>query len=294
MITNFNEYAKLNDYNLSTDNYSKYYYLVLKLNEDTLNNLVSGKLKDLKGISDSIKILNSYFDIRDLLLVMKKEEVESINDIEKVIYDDVEYLTKDNFSVLDRLYNGGKTKDIHIGSLLYQGIRKVFYFKHKESTNNNINKLYRKYNGKNWKILYDFDRTYVHKLNDIKKIKDYNDLLDKTFVIINKLDSRYTKEILDDILRLIILSFGDVFKHEGEILIKNKTFTIPKNSVLFIKEQHESSYIYSKNKDIIYTYLDKLKEKFSIKILPYKNDGSIISQTHKPAFAMIRYLDKMF
>jgi hypothetical protein len=281
--------TKLNEYSLTLDNYDKYYYLALRLDEKTISNLIDGKFEGLKGISESTDIINCFFDIRDILLVMKKEDADNINNLEKVKYDDVEYLTKNNFEILKRLYDA---KLFKIGSLLYQGIRKIDYLKHRNSTNPKLNKLYKLVNNK-WKKLYDFDVMYVHKLNDIEYVKDYNDLLKRSLEIINKDSTIYTEEELDNILKLIILAFGDVFKHEGEIIIKDNIFNIPKKSVLFIKQQHKDSYKYDNINELINKYTNELKKFYYVKILPYVK-GDIISNTHKSVFAYIRYLDKIF
>lgn len=97
MIYNFYEYK------LTTENYSKYYYLVLRLNEKTFENLISGKFKNLKGISDNVEIINRFFDIRDILLIMDKKSVKELNDIEEVKYYDIDFLVKDSFKNLKRL-----------------------------------------------------------------------------------------------------------------------------------------------------------------------------------------------
>lgn len=281
---------KLYEFQLSTENYSKYYYLVLRFNEKTLQNLVDGKLVGLKGISDSENIINQFFDIRDVLLVMKKEEVESINNLEPVNYDDVEYLSKDNLKVLKRLYQ--EPNDYNNGSLLYQGIRKCEYYKYGEFKNDNyLTSLNRKVN-KYYGLFHKLDRDYSHDLNEIKYAKDYNDLLEQAFNIINPKDENFTKEIIDLFLKYIILTFASLFKKEKEVLVKNEVFIIPEKSFLFIKHFHPDSGTQYDNEKIVEKYTDKLKKKYILRRLPFIR-GGIIPNTHKPVFAFIRYLDKL-
>jgi hypothetical protein len=284
-----NTYIELNEYKLSTDNYEKYYYLVLKFNEDTLKNLLSGKLKDLVGISDSTNIINGYFDIRDILLVMPKESVQALNDVEKVRYDDLEYLTNDNMKVLRRLYQ--VDSDYNTGSLLYQGIRRTEHFKHdKKNIDNNLLRLYRKVNGQMYSLFKELDLN-IHKIENLK-FKNYQELLDKSLQILNKEKPKYKLEELDVMYQFIILAFASVFKSEGEVLIKNENFIIPDDTFIFIKSNHPESYTYNKQNEILEKYIGKLKEKYTVKILPYIK-GDIISNSHKPVFSFIRYLDKM-
>jgi hypothetical protein len=282
----------INEYKLSTENYDKYYYLVLRFNENTLKNLISGKLKNLIGISDSTNIINGYFGIRDILLVMDKELVEKINDVEKVRYDDLDYLVNDNMKVLRRLYQ--VDDEYSVGSLLYQGIRKTEYFRHKKDPINNLNyllKLYRRVNGQMYNLFKELDQRDIHKIHDIK-FKNYQELLDKSLEILNKEKQKYSKENLDIMLQFIILSFASVFKDEGEILIKNETFNIPDSSFLFIKKTHPESYTFNNQNEILKKHIDRLKEKYTVKLLPYIK-GDIISQSHKSVFSFIRYLDKL-
>jgi len=285
-----NTYSEINEYNLSTENYDKYYYLVLKFNEETIKNLLSGELKNLIGISDNINIINGYFDIRDILLVMKKESVQTLNEIEKVRYDDLVYLTKDNMKVLRRLYQ--VDDDYSTGSLLYQGIRKTEYFEnYKKNIDNNLLKLYRQINGQMYDLFRELDERDIHKIGDLK-IKNYQELLDKSLQILNKEKPKYKRDELDIMFQFIILAFASVFKNEGEILIKNNRFIIPDDTFIFIKENHPESYTYRNQDEILKKYIDRLKEKYTVKILPYIK-GDIISQTHKPVFSFIRYLDKI-
>jgi hypothetical protein len=263
---------------------------VLKFNEETIKNLLSGELKNLIGISDNINIINGYFDIRDILLVMKKESVQTLNEIEKVRYDDLVYLTKDNMKVLRRLYQ--VDDDYSTGSLLYQGIRKTEYFEnYKKNIDNNLLKLYRQINGQMYDLFRELDERDIHKIGDLK-IKNYQELLDKSLQILNKEKPKYKRDELDIMFQFIILAFASVFKNEGEILIKNNRFIIPDDTFIFIKENHPESYTYRNQDEILKKYIDRLKEKYTVKILPYIK-GDIISQTHKPVFSFIRYLDKI-
>lgn len=298
MITNFNKYLNINEYKLSSDNYDKYYYLVLMFNDKTLKNLINFEFKNLKGISNSISIVNSFFNIRNLMLVMDKNEVEELNDIKHINYYNVEELTENNFKLLKRIY--GKADNYNIGSLLYQGIRKTdsLSITKKEKygyliTNNLLKKLYRKVKLGMWTKLRLFDRDYVHLLDKIKNVKDYNDLLEKSYKLISNKTNIYTKEELDLILRFIIMSFASIFEKEKEVIIENNKFIVPKNSILFIKHYNPQSYKYDEFNKLINGYIYKLENKYKIIELPYKY-GKIIDNSHKPAFAFIRYLDKIF
>lgn len=274
----------INEYNLSTENYSKYYYLVLRLNDNTLNNLYTGKLDGLKGISNSTNIINAFFDVRDILLVMDRKDVEELNFIEKINYSDIDALSKNNFKLLKRLY--GVKDDYTIQSLLYQGFMKIKHGKdYKKLRSIVFDKLS--------DLRYGLERN-IHKLGDDFSNNTYDDFIDKAYnKLKNALDFPFSKDDMEKVFRLNILNFSELFKHEEEIMVNSSTFIIPPKSVIFIKEQNKYSYKFEEVNNLLSRYLDKLKEKYYVKILPYKHSDSAISNTHKQAFIYLRYLDKI-
>ena len=72
-----------------------WFYLVLKFHEQeyekTSDSLMRMELIQLKGISDSYMISKSWFDIRDLLIVMNGSEVNKLNTIEPIGYYDSDF-----------------------------------------------------------------------------------------------------------------------------------------------------------------------------------------------------------
>jgi hypothetical protein len=103
--------------------------------------LHKGEFEGLQGISDNEKIINSFFDIRNLMLVMDKEKVKSMNIIDQVQYDSVEYLVDNNFQILSRLTGDySRTGELNVGSLMYQGFRKNEY-KSKDEMGSELIKL---------------------------------------------------------------------------------------------------------------------------------------------------------
>lgn len=274
----------INEYNLSTENYSKYYYLVLRLNENTLNNLYTGRLDGLNGISNSTNIINAFFDVRDILLVMDKKDVEELNFIEKINYDDIDALSKNNFKLLKRLYD--VKDDYTIQSLLYQGFMKIKHGKdYKKLRSIVFDKLS--------DLRYGLERN-IHKLGDDFSNNTYDDFIDKAYnKLKNALDFPFSKDDMEKVFRLNILNFSELFKHEEEIMVNSSTFIIPPKSVIFIKEQNKYSYKFEEVNNLLSRHLDKLKEKYYVKILPYKQSHSAISDTHKQAFIYLRYLDKI-
>ena len=90
----------------------------------------------------------------------------------------------------------------------------------------------------------------------------------------------------------VILTYGIIFKNEGEVFVKNEIFNIPENSVLLIKDQNPDSYNFDDHKVVLDKYIDDLKKIYRVKELKYKR-GKIIDDTHKVSIPIIRYLDKI-
>lgn len=286
MMLNYNNFNKLNEYVLSTEKYNDYYYLVLRLNENTLINLESMKFEGLKGISDNTNIINSFFDVRDILLVMKKQKVNQLNELKKIDYTNIDELCENNMALLKRLYHAADDYDIH--SLLYQGMMKLSYINRRPTNfDDKIVKLYNKLNKYNYKDIRNFERD-LFSVKGIK-VESFKDLVTKTSEIL----TNYDTQVIEDIISVCILAFASMFKNEGEIIVKNNTFNIPPDSILFFKTPSKESYEYNEKLSLIHKHLPVLEKLYYVKLLPYIY-GKYMPDTHKPVFAYIRYIDKLY
>lgn len=215
---------------------------------------------------------------------MDRKDVEELNFIEKINYSDIDALSKNNFKLLKRLYD--VKDDYTIQSLLYQGFMKIKHGKdYKKLRSIVFDKLS--------DLRYGLERN-IHKLGDDFSNNTYDDFIDKAYnKLKNALDFPFSKDDMEKVFRLNILNFSELFKHEEEIMVNSSTFIIPPKSVIFIKEQNKYSYKFEEVNNLLSRHLDKLKEKYYVKILPYKQSHSAISDTHKQAFIYLRYLDKI-
>lgn len=280
MITKFFEYK------LSYENISNYYFLVLKFDEKTMINLVNGEFKGLKGISDNINIIHSFFDIRELMLVMDKKSTEHLNKLENVQYDNVDYLTKNTFKVLKRLTQD--SQDYPLEFLMYQGFRKHNNHTYKKNItiSDKLIKL-RKIVMKEHSTFQLMDNKCYKILETIKKVKDFDDFINQVYNSLDNLNIEYEKQKVRNVFEYIILSYSCIFKHEGEILIQDDTFYVPEKSLLLIKDIPSDE-----NKNILGKYIDILKKRYRTKEIPYVH-GHIISPSYKLSIPIIRYLDKI-
>jgi hypothetical protein len=311
------KYIKINE--LYEELYSKYYYLVVKIpsyrhteifgidtknTEKVFNGLLNGKFVGLTGISDNVNILDSFFDIRDMLLVMPKESVKKINtNLLKIDYFDVEKLCDNNMLLIKRLY-GHYDTERNISFLFSQVLNKKDLFRYPNSKTFDILKknldvyklnLFYKIRKKasNTNLMFLIDNSAYLILSENESINNFSDLVDAFYnyyktvdndVLANKLPYRrdknlklnmITREMVEDAMRYIILSFSCCFLSEGEILVNNKYFNIPADTVIFLKNR-EGSII----KNIVSEY--KLDEIYKIK---YVKDVEIKFKSLSPYFA---------
>lgn len=100
MITQFNLYEN----KIIKKDIPKWFFLVLNIYKNNLGeSLRNMEFLFLKGISDDISICNSFFDIRDMFLIMDGSEVNKLNDIIPLEYFNPDFLCKDNFKYFRRI-----------------------------------------------------------------------------------------------------------------------------------------------------------------------------------------------
>lgn len=304
MITNYNLFIN----ELYDTNYQKFYYLVLNGKENAIEGLKNREFKGLIGISDSEKIIEAYFDIRDILLVMPKVECDKLNNLLKIDYLDIDLLCNDNFKVYKRIYQVDDSYNIE--SLIYQAVQRKdrisFKIGKKLSVTSQIVNMYKhiynyRFDKKNsyYDLLYLVNR-YCHKIipEQAENFKDlcekvYNNLQDET--IINSLGtyhdydpkkidfSIFNKKVIEYILKFILLNFVDGFKSEGEVLVTSDTFKIPDNSFLIVKKMDERFNDYNWE-----TEIKNMKDEYPTYWI---NKGS---KSHINAYHIIRNYERVF
>ena len=239
------------------------FYLVLRDNIKTFESLSQLEFKGLKGISDNPNIINSFFDIRPILLVMDGKEVLKLNkNLQKIDYENPHQLVSNNFEILSRLLGNDElllrnifnVMKVKIGDLFFNNwklrdknkelVSTVNFFEeHEYEVSNIIKKEVKK--GLIINNLWGFTNVVLNsykqlkKENNIKTSKqsykkiNYNELY---HMIIN--NPRYTYYVLQEILLAIGSSWKD---KEGEWVIKKDKidkelyFKIPQNSTLYFK-----------------------------------------------------------
>lgn len=275
MITDFQIFEK----NWTPKQIPNWFFLVLRLSttdfqkrKSELESLMNMEFVGLGGISDHYKISKSWFDVRDLLLVMKGSEVIKINNIEPIEYFNPDSLCKDNLFFWRRLTMNlpkwydryGEKKDIAFSSAINGIIQDLHYTNVRHNKKGGIDfNIIRDKNGimkymessiydisHRFDDLYHMGQLHINSLDDfttemLKILKevvkdDPNSkkwpwdtwLLDIEDYILNKLKHHEMKRILKRAFNYL----SHVYEDEGEWFNKGKSFKVPRGSILYFKE----------------------------------------------------------
>lgn len=220
---------------------------------EIMEQLSSGELKNVLGVSESKNIIKNFFNVRNFYLQMPAKEFIEMNNSERMIYDDLNYFVKNNFYMLRRLYNNIND--------LPQAFTKLF------SNNINLNNLKNNFNilEEDFKDISYYINSYVLKSGQynlekyIKTIENinfdnfnsfidsfYNNFVKNQKYIVERLfENEYYKNRLDlkkiiiDILtqafKNSLINLHSMFGDEKEIIINSKNLKIPKGSKLVFK-----------------------------------------------------------
>lgn len=226
---------KFNDYLLEKSyvpsDLPKDFWVVFDL-EEMLDELKTGKVKGLKGISSNSNIQFDFLGVaRDAMLQMDSEELLKQNKITRIMYDNPHFLVSKNMWGLKRLYNARSAQWISqvFGNIFeriqaemkpvdkqlaydmeYYGFRNVDYdWAKKMSPRLKINNI---------KDLSKIIKTYIETIFSEKTGISYNIPLQK----------------MQDIIYKSLETIGKIYSGENEWVIKNDVLTIPKKSHLYI------------------------------------------------------------
>ena len=259
------------------DGYKKpeWFYVVLKFDEKTFNSLSEMRFEGLKGISDTINIVESWLDVRAVLVAMPADEVFKLNNIHPIYYFKVDQLVSNNFKILRRMWNkssGNAILDIKSSvvkicqnasmvlrkdGVLGSKKRARIHGTWKKEPNKNyisdalfyINSpgfyyLFSDYIEKaisveNYKInnMNSFIKLFSSFLKDEEKElrKDRGSHMPKIYELID-IYNKHGHGLFKKLFTWCIMTSSEYYsKTEGEWLVKDDYLTIPKNSKLYIK-----------------------------------------------------------
>jgi hypothetical protein len=218
------------------------------INEDQVKQLATGVLKGVKGISGDREIVRQFLGVaRNAMLVMPGKDVVKLNKVTRVLYEKPEYLVSNNLAALYRIWQKDPESGLGRDGLMMNFMDYFRAFLMKEpaaSPLGNIGhainfghlrrmKYAQMFRGQNPRIntvkdLAVWVRNASIELAQEKGERQYLDLLKKIPV----------KDFYRVALRTL-KKIGDMYKSEGEWIIKGDVFKVPKNSRLLVL-RHES------------------------------------------------------
>jgi hypothetical protein len=271
MITDFQIFEK----KWIPKNEPNWFYLVLRVGDDKVwDSLMRMEFLNLKGISDHYGIAKHWFDIRELLVIMNGSEVLKLNkNLEPIEYFNPDFFCKQNFKYWRRLvmndpqfieYKNGRKRDITFTGALDKLFQNLAYRNIKKKRDGGLK--FDTYHDKNGIINYiqDIHYTLSEKIDDHYHLGQLhiNNLDDFVKIILEMLKEYvvdypmtkdypwknwkpiedYIKDKLEfpELRKLFSKAFeinSVTFETEGEWAVNDKSFKIPKGSILYFKEE---------------------------------------------------------
>lgn len=223
----------------------RYFRCVIDIRTDNdkgLTDLSNLELTGVTGISDSGQILYDFLGKgRNAFILMDGEETIKLNKISRIMYDNPHYMLSNNMSALRRIYNKESDRD---NRATWHNFADIIV---KHLANSNLTdkgfEFYISLDAPGQTISY----TNAARNTKVNSIKDAVKVLKRAFKeIVDKKNQDYKKvhifskllEIDDNKLEKILydslITIGEVYKTEGEWIIKDNSLKIPRNSYLYI------------------------------------------------------------
>jgi 8-oxo-dGTP pyrophosphatase MutT (NUDIX family) len=253
-------------------NFPDYFW---KYDEKTFEELKSGVLKGLVGVSSSPNNIAEWFVLRDCLIVMDYEDFISINETETIDYYDSYQLMKNNLYLFRRLYANvrrkGEQKDAILGTLkkILEKIVPEINLEMNLAEGQKYSELYRisrflsPYETSAFPNWIENNRINIESPVDLTDaILEFNKYYD------SYLGNGYENPVLtfNELLPVVekgISRASSIYYSEQEIVLTNRELNIPKNSQLFFVDKDEVGRVKESNKDeLIQKY--NLKELYKI------------------------------
>lgn len=253
---------------LNEDSYSQFdlpknfFWVVFRL-EEGIDSLKKGVLGGVTGISGNKEIVMDFLGIvRNAVLIMPAKEVEKLNKLSRVMYDNPYYLLQDNMKALTRIWE----KERRIEGVIFNLFEYVTAYWKKSSK-------YRRVADDAEYFAFHQRLSYMAKnLKGINGPRDlakwtkkateqmYKEEEGKDFSVKHYLKS-IKKLTLKDWEHSIIKGLekvSEIYGGESEWIVKDKKLRIPKDSTLVVLKSRLS--------DMDYSFLDLMKDKEQGKI----------------------------
>ncbi len=199
---------------------NKFYLVIDEYDKLLLNKnfLKEGKIFGLEGISSSKDISNTLGTGCEILIEMSKESVLKENKINKVQYENINYLCGNNFKNLIRIM--GKRFSMYSKKAFIEAMFKVY------DVQGDLNII-----KDNNEEFYDFLTNHISSIltENIPNINSFND-----FCLFITNNTNFDNKTIYSILHDYILSLVEKYKEEEEWIVEGNYFKIPDGSTINI------------------------------------------------------------
>jgi hypothetical protein len=253
-------------------------YEIKSVDEKVFQELANRKLLGVEGVSTSKYNIADWLSHRQCLVLMNFSEFTAINNDEQIEYDNVDYLTKDGFDVLYRIYNKKEKTDRDYYGILQNLFPKIALEFELEAKIVSGAK-YRTYSY--LESIFNPYRSgaFLRWFADQPRVQSVSDMVDYTEKYLMSGQSRtdYTyfdtpsdldKEDLKRIISRGIIRAIKVYTDESEVVLKDKTLNIPEGSrLIFVLGNYDN--MKSMYQEMIQQY--GLSEKYKINFVKEKD-----------------------
>jgi hypothetical protein len=253
-------------------------YEIKSVDEKVFQELADMKLLGVEGVSTSKYNIADWLSHRQCLVLMNFSEFTAINNDEQIEYDNVDYLTKDGFDILYRIYNKKEKTDRDYYGILQNLFPKIALEFELESkivsgakyrTYSYLESIFNQYRS----------GAFLRWFADQPRVQSVSDMVDYTEKYLMSGQSRtdYTyfdtpsdldKEDLKRIISRGIIRAIKVYTDESEVVLKDKTLNIPEGSrLIFVLGNYDN--MKSMYQEMIQQY--GLSEKYKINFVKEKD-----------------------
>ena len=233
----------LNEKSFSAKDIPKDFWIVFDL-ESMVDELKTGKIKGLKGISSDSDIQFSFLGVaRDAMLQIDSKKLLKLNKITRIMYDNPHYLVSNNLWALRRMYNASPNN----------WANQVF--------GNLFGMIQKQMKGIDKQLRYDMeyygfrnvDLKWAKQMNSKGKIKNIKDLsisikdyIENIFSDKTGIDYDMPLNTIKDIIFKALKDIGEIYSSENEWVVKNDYLVVPKGSTMYILTMEPDNF----NKDV--------------------------------------------
>jgi len=222
------------------------FWMVTSIDEHSekfLEQISTGKLKGVKGISGTKEIVTQWLGIaRNAVIVIPAKKFLKLNNVSRIMYDNPHYLVSKNMTTLFRLFDRSPERDYDWFGLM-QTVMGYVQWAGKQSkppSKSVATILYYIEYGTLAATLYG--SAYKDEKPNINSIKELAAWVQKTTIKIAENKGKWLVEeakdfptsVWENLIVMALKRIGEIYKSEGEWMIKGDTMEIPNGSTIFI------------------------------------------------------------